>query len=618
MDNFGESTAGGGITDIALGVANDHARESGLRALHETSDWGHGGSNSHPGSYPADESPYPFHPAHDRGHLHPADSYGSQAPLAGGAAIASGANYSDRSLPMDQYPPQHSPEYSRPVTAFGAIDPNEIEDDGDDGFPAESDQKRKTLLGGFGKSSKSASRDALAVGGAGAAAGAGVGAGAGAAAASGAFSNFNSGDGSGNYGPVPGGNSTEYNHGIENEKSEWLAQEKSGNKKLKWIVGTILAVLVVAAIVGGVIGGILGSRNKDSSSSSSSPKDDDDDSNDLNKDSASIKALMNDSNLHRVFPGMDYTPWGAQYPDCHKWPPSQNNITKDIAILSQLTPAVRLYGTDCNQTEMVLHAIDRLEITDVKVWLGVWLGSNDTTNTRQISQLWDILDKHGDDPFAGVIVGNEVLYRKDLKAAELSKILGNVKSNLTDKNLDLPLATSDLGDNWTADLAREVDIIMANIHPFFAGVRAEQAASWTWTFWQGNDVPVTQGMTGKRHVISETGWPSGGGNDCGTGSDTDECKSGEGSVAGITEMNTFMEDWVCEALSNGTEYFWFETFDEPWKVVYNTDSQKWEDKWGLMDQARRLKKGVKIPDCGGATATLATGSRTTATAAAAR
>lgn len=45
----------------------------------------------------------------------------------------------------------------------------------------------------------------------------------------------------------------------------------------------------------------------------------------------------------------------------------------------------------------------------------------------------------------------------------------------------------------------------------------------------------------------------------------------------------------------------FEAFDEPWKVVYNTQGQEWEDKWGLMYPDRKLKPGLKIPDCGGKT-----------------
>ena len=34
-----------------------------------------------------------------------------------------------------------------------------------------------------------------------------------------------------------------------------------------------------------------------------------------------------------------------------------------------------------------------------------------------------------------------------------------------------------------------------------------------------------------------------------------------GSIAGIQEMNTFMDGWVCDALTNGMNYFCFEAFD---------------------------------------------------------
>jgi len=34
-------------------------------------------------------------------------------------------------------------------------------------------------------------------------------------------------------------------------------------------------------------------------------------------------------------------------------------------------------------------------------------------------------------------------------------------------------------------------------------------------------------------------------------------------------------------------------------VQFNTADKNWEDKWGLMTIDRKLKPGVKIPDCGG-------------------
>lgn len=50
-----------------------------------------------------------------------------------------------------------------------------------------------------------------------------------------------------------------------------------------------------------------------------------------------------------------------------------------------------------------------------------------------------------------------------------------------------------------------------------------------------------------------------------------------------------------------TIYHRFEAFDEPWKVIFNTPGKDWEDKWGLMDAGRKVKPGLKIPDCNGKT-----------------
>jgi exo-beta-1,3-glucanase (GH17 family) len=331
---------------------------------------------------------------------------------------------------------------------------------------------------------------------------------------------------------------------------------------MKWVVGIIIAIIVVGVIAGGIVGGILGShKNKNSSGGGGggqSASDDFKSNGDLDKDSPEIKALMNNPDMHKVFPGIDYTPWGTQYPLCLVYPPSQNNVTRDMAVLSKLTNTVRLYGTDCNQTELVLHAIDKLGLKDMKIWLGVWLDTNTTTNDRQLDQLYKVVKATPDKSiFKGVIVGNEVLFRGSATpwATENTLIdyLKSVKGNLTEMNADMPVATSDLGDKWTAQLATAADAVMANVHPFFGGIPVEDAASWTWTFWQTHNVILTSG-TNKPQIISEVGWPSEGGNDC---SPLDTCPDSKaGAIAGVDQMNRFMNDWVCQSLDNGTDYFW--------------------------------------------------------------
>jgi exo-beta-1,3-glucanase (GH17 family) len=442
----------------------------------------------------------------------------------------------------------------------GFVDPNSLTDDDGDGFE---DQRRGSKK----------SRGRLA--GAGAAAGVGVAA-AGAAgttaASKGGFKVFDrrgaddDEEDSSNFAPFYPNNNTTNNRNLDPEKSEWLDKQSTGSKRLKWIVGSILLFVILAAVVGGTTGGILGMKKDSPSNGSTTKSSSSSSSSSSSKNglydihSPQVRALLNNTALHKVFPGMDYTPQNAQYPACLSNPLNQNDITLDVAQLAQLTPSIRLYGTDCDQTEMVLNAISLLNYNaTLQVWLGVWLGPNTTTNARQLGQMEDILRGWPREHFAGVIVGNEVLFRQDLTEPQLAGNLTSVRSSLSALGItDLPVATSDLGDDWTAALAADSDIVMANVHPFFAGVTPREAPGWTWEFWQGHNVGLKQSEDGvgwPGSIIAEVGWPSEGGENCGGA--TGACSGGEaGAVASVEGMNEFMEGWVCESLRNGTAYFW--------------------------------------------------------------
>lgn len=562
------------------------------------------------------------------------DAYGPQTPqhhLRPGPAAMGGGNVEDRNshsslqalntaaVPMGESSPRRrsrSPGYAAGTYAddpyrgysghklqtLGTVHPDEIYDDGDDGLEYGRRGMRTSMLS-LGRSSSGNGHNGAAAKAGNTAAGAGV------MGALGGLVGRNAGsrDGSGQYNALHNGANTEY-QGIGastgdlysepgGEKSAWLAKQGASSKRWKGLIIAAVTLLIAAAIALGVYFGVF--RNKNAAGSSGdSAADDTANNGDLNIDSPEIKKLLNNANLHKVFPGIDYTPINTQYPDCLANPPSQNNVTRDLAVLSQLTNTIRLYGTDCNQTEMLIHATNQLQLNDtIKIWMGVWQDGNSTTNARQLSQMWEILDKYGDSPFKGVIVANEILFREQMKATELGNLLSEVRTNITNKGMSLPVATSDLGDDWTSELAEMSDYIMANIHPFFGGVNAKDAASWTYSFWENNNGAFFKADKSK-NIIAETGWPSQGGTDCGS-TDITDCP--EASVAGISEMNQFMSDWVCQALANGTQYFWFESFDEPWKIMYDEGEQNWEDHWGLMDVNRNLKSGITIPDCGGTT-----------------
>ena len=569
-DHYSQYAQGAGLDSLARDIAERNHRESGMEATRGM----HRSSPSR--DYFQDESDYgtPVRPTNRYSNR----SYASNAPLAAGAESpgfvtptgspeARGGrrgetpNYQRSHVPSPygayRDSPYHNSSHSLNNAVHTAdINPHNIADDGDDGFIP--DPKRRSMLEAmrtrsnehFGPPLNNGRRTASGALG----------------AIGGVFNRNPKGQtSSGSYDRVQGQGMSE-----KPSRSEWLSRQKQGNNRMKWIVGAAIITVVVLAVIAGAVGAAVSSKHSsknastDPNSNDNTASGDEQANGDLSKDSPQIKALLNNPDLHKVFPGVDYTPWGTQYPLCMTYPPSQNNVTRDMAILSQLTNAVRLYGTDCNQTEMVLHAIDRLGLDDMKVWLGVWVDTNSTTTDRQIQQMYDILESTPDTSiFKGVIIGNEALYRAGLDKAQselqLISYLDDARQQFKSNGYNLPIATSDLGDNWNAQLVTAVDIVMSNIHPFFAGVSATAAASWTWSFWDTHDVVLTEGMTGKRQIISETGWPSEGGRDC--GGTTGECygaqlSSDNVAIASVDGMNTFMESWVCQALENGTEYFW--------------------------------------------------------------
>jgi hypothetical protein len=65
---------------------------------------------------------------------------------------------------------------------------------------------------------------------------------------------------------------------------------------------------------------------------------------------------------------------------------------------------------------------------------------------------------------------------------------------------------------------------------------------------------------------NEVGWPSGGG-------------SVNSSVAGIDEMQYFINHFLSAAKNADVSYYYFEGYDEPWKIIFDTATEQYEDKW---------------------------------------
>jgi hypothetical protein len=215
--------------------------------------------------------------------------------------------------------------------------------------------------------------------------------------------------------------------------SAWLREEQKSRARRKRTIIAMIIFLILGAVVGVTVY-LVKFRNTGSSSGSDTGS-----SNGRNGFGATSSDLKEDPKLKKIFDGMDYTPLNAQYPGCGC---IQANITADIAILSQLTSKIRLYGTDCDQATMVLDAIQDLKV-DVTLFIGVWVDNNSTTLNRQLNAMYDILKKYPTNLIDGIAVGNEVLFRQDMTETQLISLIQQVRTNITSMNLGktLPVCT---------------------------------------------------------------------------------------------------------------------------------------------------------------------------------
>lgn len=382
---------------------------------------------------------------------------------------------------------------------------------------------------------------------------------------------------------------------IESRNSDWLEQSQKASKRSRRIViGSVIALILLIA-AGVALGVTLSKKNSNNNSSSSS--------------SNSVPAGTNpndpsnfpkNSALVNSFYGIAYTPLGSQLPDCGN---SLTEVIEDIQLLSQITTTIRLYGADCNQSSLVLAAIQATKV-NMSVYLGNYPDATDngTAYERQKGEIQTALQQYGAANVLGVTVGNEFIldYITDAgqtdpngsagqaAAAMLVPWISDTRSMLSSMGMSsILVGNADAGSYFNNEVLSAVDYGMANVHPWFANQSINDAAGWTADFFASTDVALAQSLSNKpKMFIAETGWP--------TGSSSFNANPNDGpSLASVQNLQIFIDTFACQATKNGTGYFFFEYSDEPWKnVTYGGV----EGYWGLFDSNKNLKN-ITIPTC---------------------
>ncbi|KAI9270362.1 glycoside hydrolase superfamily [Phascolomyces articulosus] len=365
-----------------------------------------------------------------------------------------------------------------------------------------------------------------------------------------------------------------------------------GSKRASYILKgciftAILLIITALVVLPQVFGGLTSSGNNDDKARLPTPPSTDDPPTE-NSLPHKNNTFTPDPRLHQAFYGIDYTPHGTLYQqNCGI---KYQDVIKDINILRQLTTRIRLYGMDCDQASLVLKAIKQLKI-NMGVVLTLWVDGNSVTYKRQYNAFWNLLKEFGGDHIIGVSVGNEAIFRKQIATNKLIQLIKDVKHKLTQSGYPhIPVYTTEIKD--LPQLIPEEDAVLDNVHPFFAGTLAKDAANWTWEYFYNVDqfptllsakqLGLDRAQT-KPAVISEIGWPT-----------HPKDRKVQAAEPSIDNQRILLETFVCEANRRQLPYFWFEFKDQPWKAVEFNETR--ESYWGLFDKDLKLKH-ARLPNC---------------------
>lgn len=251
--------------------------------------------------------------------------------------------------------------------------------------------------------------------------------------------------------------------------------------------------------------------------------------------------------------------------------PTPDQIEDDLKRLQGKVGAVRTYSAGEN-LETVPQRAGKYGL---KVWHGAWLNDNEKENLEQINLLIDHANKYKD-TVERVIVGNEVLLRKDLTANQLRRYIRQVKQRVSQ-----PVTYADVWEFWLRNpqLADEVDFITIHILPYWEDEpigldRREPDGKLTIEKHLVDIYKKVQArFPDKKIVIGETGWPSDG-------------RMRSDARPGRVEQVKFFSIFRSAAEREKFDYNVIEAFDQYWKARQEGTVGA---AWGLLDAYRHDK-----------------------------
>ncbi len=238
----------------------------------------------------------------------------------------------------------------------------------------------------------------------------------------------------------------------------------------------------------------------------------------------------------------------------------EEQIRRRIEILKPHTKWIRSFS--CTEGNEMIPRIAKEY--GLKTLVGAWLGTNESINEQEITNLIQIAK----DGYADIVsVGNEVMYRGDLSEAELLLNIYRVKNEIPEIPVGYVDAYYEFEDR--PRITEACDIILANCYPFWEGCSIEYSLLYMKDMYRR----ALKVANGKKVVITETGWPN-------IGEKFYGAEPSEKNAL-IYFFNT--QQWSQE---ENIDIFYFSSFDESWKINSEGDVGAY---WGLWNMNEKLK-----------------------------
>ncbi|KAJ5766186.1 uncharacterized protein N7511_003802 [Penicillium nucicola] len=254
--------------------------------------------------------------------------------------------------------------------------------------------------------------------------------------------------------------------------------------------------------------------------------------------------------------GMTYSPYTSSG-NCK----TKQEVLSDITVIKQKGfNLVRVYSSDCSGLEFIGDACKELGLNMI---VGVYI---DSTGTSGAQEQVDAIAKWAEWSMVElIVVGNEAIQSGYCDASSLASFIASAKSTFKAAGYTGQITTTEPINVWqqygASALCSPVDIVGANIHPFFnAEVTPEKAGEFV-----VSEFKILEAICSGKDVVNlETGWPNAG-------------EANGAAVPGTAEQATAVK---AIAKAAGSKSIFFSYANDLWKSPGDFDV---EQHWGCAD-----------------------------------